>query len=240
MKEFIEKIKLYGFKKSLQFIFGELKNIFYMRYYRGSYSQNGEDLVIHKLLNHKNKGFYVDIGAYDPNRFSNTKYFYKQGWCGINIEPNIQNYHKFLKARPRDINLNIGIGSKPGKKIFYKLFPDTLSTFSKKDAFVYKKIGFKIINKHRIEIQRLDNIISKYCQNKNIDFFSIDTEGFEMEVLKSNDWGGVKPPIICIESYTFQTDRSPSKERREINQFLVNLGYRKVYSNNTNCIYQYN
>lgn len=211
-----------------------------MQLLKNSFSQNGEDLVIDRLLNYKRNGFYVDIGAYDPYRFSNTYRFCKKGWRGINIEPNIDNYKKFISIRPRDINLNIGVGTKNGYLNFYNFFPDTLSTFSEKDAKNYEKIGFKKNSKVKVKVERLDKIFLRYCQNVKIDFLSIDTEGFETEVLKSNNWKKFKPKIICIESFTFNTTYTPSKERYEINLFLVNLGYKKVYANDTNCIYQYN
>lgn len=208
-----------------------------MQIINGSFSQNGEDLIIDKLLNYKKTGFYVDIGAYDPYRFSNTYRFYKRGWRGINIEPNVHNYKKFITARPKDYNLNIGIGAKRGNLDFYNLFPDTLSTFSRNDAIKYQKIGFKIIDKSKVKIERLDKILHKF-RNKKIDFLSIDTEGFEMEVLKSNNWKNFKPEIICIESFTFKSSGLKSRERMEIRRFLSKIGYKKVYANDTNIIYQ--
>ena len=53
-----------------------------------SYSQEGEDMILRRFLAGQKDGFYVDVGAHHPVRFSNTYYFYKQGWAGINIEPN--------------------------------------------------------------------------------------------------------------------------------------------------------
>ena len=52
-----------------------------------SFSQEGEDLILNRFLGKKEKGFYVDIGAHDPKRFSNTNIFYERGWTGINIDP---------------------------------------------------------------------------------------------------------------------------------------------------------
>jgi len=52
----------------------------------GSNSQHGEDFILHFLLNFKKQGFYVDIGANDPDHISNSKYFYDRGWNGINVE----------------------------------------------------------------------------------------------------------------------------------------------------------
>jgi len=57
--------------------------------HKKSYSQDGEDVVLASFYeNMKNyRGFYVDIGAHHPVRFSNTWMFYKNGWKGINIDP---------------------------------------------------------------------------------------------------------------------------------------------------------
>ena len=54
-----------------------------------SYSQEGEDMVLRSFFEgQKNyKGFFVDVGAHHPYRFSNTLHFYKKGWRGINIDP---------------------------------------------------------------------------------------------------------------------------------------------------------
>ena len=95
-----------------------------------SYSQWGEDIIIDNLLGRKKRGFYIDIGAYDPTRFSNTKRFYLRGWRGINVEPDPVRIKKFHKERPGDINLNIGIADKSRVLNFFKFDPPTLSTFS--------------------------------------------------------------------------------------------------------------
>jgi hypothetical protein len=76
----------------------------------GSYSQDGEDMVL-KVFFYENKrkyeGFYIDVGAHHPFRFSNTAFFYQKGWRGINIEPTPDLIKKFKRYRKRDINLNV-------------------------------------------------------------------------------------------------------------------------------------
>jgi hypothetical protein len=44
-------------------------------YSRRSYSQEGEDLILAGLIGDRPRGFYVDIGAHHPHRFSNTFIF---------------------------------------------------------------------------------------------------------------------------------------------------------------------
>ncbi len=80
-------------------------------YMNPSYSIEGEDRIVRSLFWEKrDTGFYVDVGAHHPFRFSNTYLFYTQGWRGINIDATPGSMRAFKKHRPRDINLEIGIG----------------------------------------------------------------------------------------------------------------------------------
>jgi hypothetical protein len=45
-------------------------------------------MILRRIFESRGAGFYVDVGAHHPRRYSNTNYFYKRGWKGINIEPN--------------------------------------------------------------------------------------------------------------------------------------------------------
>lgn len=51
-----------------------------------SFSQEGEDMLLDRFFMNQKDGFYVDVGAHHPERFSNTNYYYLRGWRGINIE----------------------------------------------------------------------------------------------------------------------------------------------------------
>ncbi len=220
-------------------MFIEIYRTLYWERIRGSYSQRHEDLEIDRILKYKNKGFYVDIGAYHPNRFNNTKRFYNKGWNGINIEPNKINYLKFKKYRARDINLNIGIALSEENLTFFNINPPTLSTFSESRTKEYKKQGFEIISKEDIKAQRLETIFDKYVKEKEIDFISIDTEGYDMEVLKSNNWNRNQPKLICIESAIHdESDENKKQRLQEYEIFFKTIHYKKIYDNEVNFIYQ--
>ena len=227
----LAKLKIYGPKKFVGFAFSELWNGFYMQTIRKSYSQNGEDLVIDSFLSHKTVGFYVDVGACDPYRFSNTKRFYDRGWNGINIEPAPTNYKKFLKVRPRDINLNMGIGGTKNRMTFYKMFPDTLSTFSKESADNYMQEGYKLIEKLEIQADTLAGVLKEYAAGKTIDFLTVDTEGLDLVVLRSNDWEKFHPEVVCVEN--------SHADMRELESFLNSVGYKKFFDNKMNCIFKF-
>ena len=80
-----------------------------------SYSQNFEDVLLWRALRDVPAGFYIDVGANDPELHSVTKLFYDAGWHGINIEPMPSYLQPFLDQRPRDINLSCAAGAAAGE-----------------------------------------------------------------------------------------------------------------------------
>jgi hypothetical protein len=74
---------------------------------RSSWSQEGEDLILARIFGDKPDGFYVDVGAHHPKRFSNTYYFYRRGWRGINIDAMPGSMLAFNRLRPSDINIEL-------------------------------------------------------------------------------------------------------------------------------------
>lgn len=211
------------------------------RYFKGSYSQKGEDLMIDKYFNHKKKGFYIDIGASHPTKLSNTRFFYDKGWWGINVEPNPTRIGLFLEQRKRDINLNVGIGSRIKKAVFYRFEGAALSTFSEKEAKTLTKVGYKLKDQMKIQMQRLENIMKRYVKS-DIDFMTVDTEGLDLEVLKSNDWKTFRPKLLVIETIDFidllVNPKKVSERKNIISSYLRSKGYREYFSNGLNTLYE--
>lgn len=162
-----------------------------------SYSQNYEDKIIDKYLNLKN-GFYLDIGANDPVRLSNTYRFYKKGWRGAIVEPNPCYKNAYANKRPKDIFFNVGIGNKKEKLIFYDFVIPALSTFLRSSAVENLRKGYKLNKKIQLEVISVSQL-QKKIGNK-IDFLSIDTEGLDLKILKGWDWQKHTPIVICVES----------------------------------------
>lgn len=229
IKSIIDKFRMYGPFIFIRHAIYEVYLWIWMRKVKNSYSQRGEDVVIDRFLSYKKKGFYIDVGANDPIRFSNTNRFYKRGWRGINIEPDIVCYERVKSARPRDINLNLGIGTSEEWLTFFKFFPDTLSTFSEIASKKYIQRGFKLVDKVEIRVVKLSEIINTYCKKTTIDFLSIDTEGYDLVVLQSNDWKRFRPKLICVEV---------DQENIGITDYLLKIGYSEVFNNGLNKIFK--
>jgi FkbM family methyltransferase len=186
-----------------------------MSIYRVSYAQNKEDIILSGFFTGFKSGFYVDVGANHPDTLSITKYFYEQGWHGINIEPN-EDLCKLIQAqRPRDINLNVGAADTPGE-LTLRSYPngDGLSSFSKEAQQQYQKEG----NEYRrntleyedrtVKVMTLKQVFEEN-QVDAINFINIDVEGFEYNVIEGNDWEKYRPQVICIEANHIIKDWRP-------------------------------
>lgn len=171
------------------------------RHLNTSYSQEGEDLILKRFFEGKNNGFYVDVGAHHPKRFSNTYMFYLKGWHGINIDAMPGIMQKFNEQRPHDINVEAGVSFEKDELTYYMFNEPALNTFSKKEA--KKKDGlrdFKIIAEKKIQTLPLSSVLKTHLpKDIQIDFISIDVEGLDLQVLKSNNWELYRPKMILVE-----------------------------------------
>jgi FkbM family methyltransferase len=178
------------------------------------YSQQGEDLAIARYFNYKQNGFYIDIGAFHPFVYSNTCYFYKRGWHGINIEPNPDAVDLFSIHRPDDINLNVAIGTAKESLTYFKFNQPALNTFSTqhKDAWTEKE-GYHVEEMLQLPLRPLHEILAEHLPaNTTIDFMTIDVENLDMEVLVSNDWKKYRPELLLVErklDYTIPMNSDP-------------------------------
>jgi FkbM family methyltransferase len=206
-------------------------------YSRPSYSQEGEDIVLERFIGDQRTGFYVDIGAHHPARFSNTYKLYKLGWRGINVDAAPGSMALFKKLRPRDINIETAVGKNSEKLTFYVFEDNALNTFEKELAT--ERVGPK--SKIRKEVSMttvsLAELLDKYLPaNTPIDILSVDVEGFDDVVLQSNDWSRYQPAYIlveCIHALTLgETSAAP------IYILLSSHGYQIVAKTKTNLIFK--
>ena len=166
-----------------------------------SYSQEGEDMILKRIFENK-IGFYIDVGAHHPKRFSNTYLLYRKGWKGINIDALPGSMKLFNKMRPRDINLEIGVAEVEDVLNYYVFNEPALNTFSEK---LSNEITNKFKNQYfikkviKVKVNRLDKILDKYLHNNKIDLLNIDVEGLDYDVLKSNNWYKYRPKFVLVE-----------------------------------------
>jgi len=231
-------VKLVLGKRLLRFV-SQLRIEYFDKKGHLSYSQEGEDRVLSSLLyklhgGNKRDGFYVDVGAHHPYRFSNTCLFYRQGWHGINIDAMPGSMSAFQKTRPRDINLESGVGRKAETLKFFVFNEPALNTFDESLAKSRCNDVWHIKATVDVPILPLSEILKKYVpEGQSIDFFSVDVEGFDLDVLQSNDWKEYRPFVVLVETFGLSFEDLASDS---LTQYLHSLGY-VVYSKTVNTTF---
>ncbi len=201
----------------------DLKNALWGGYRHTHYSQFGEDVVLSQLLRAP-EGFYVDVGANHPTRYSNTYLLYKRGWHGLNIDPNQDAIQTFKRERPRDMSVALGIAKTEGTALLYRYADPAFNTFSRTSAKeLEKKTWLSPLPSIKVSVLPLASALSQHLpQGTTIDLLSVDVEGLDLEVLESNDWTRFSPRVIAVEDHGFDA-HEPARSR--IFSFLRDKGY---------------
>lgn len=180
-------------------------------------SQVGQDRYLNEyIFKDKKNGFFVDIGAHDGYTLSNSYFFEdKRGWDGICVEP-MPNVFKQLAQKRKCKCINAAVSKTYGEVEFLidKNFDMLSCIYDEKDKGKIESGEAEIIKVPSIP---MDEILKDI--NHPIDFISIDTEGYELEVLESIDL-----ERFDIEAFTIENN---SKEGH-LRDYLIPRGYKYI------------
>jgi FkbM family methyltransferase len=164
------------------------------------FSQLGEDCLLWHHFCQRLHGFYVDVGCHDPYRYSNTYLLHRAlGWRGINIDADPRAIEKFRRARPQDVSIHVGGGTKRGTSEFHLFEDGAVSTF---DAAVASQntVGFRLKESVMVPTCPLSEILDQALPaGTGIDYLNVDCEGLDLDVLASNDWQKYRPEMVSVE-----------------------------------------
>ena len=196
----------------------------WMNFAQLTFSQNGEDVMLSNMFSRLRKGFFVDVGAHHPFRFSNTYLLYRQGWSGINIDALPGTKKLFEHYRPRDITIEMGVSDVPGSLTYWSFEEPAYNTFEQSLGEERSTAGVsRFVEKTLIQALPLRDILGDYIHsNQSIDLLTIDVEGFDLKVLRSNDWNRYRPRIVLCELLDVQLDEITLDE---VYVFMQSVGY---------------
>lgn len=205
--------------KTLTFLFHKLWIFFcylrskyqYIKFFKlnkkiNSLSDRGQDkwvIDIFELKNKKYKGFFLEIGAGDG--FSNSNSFILENyynWRGILVEPDPEQFKILKKNRPK---------AKLANKLIYenqKNLPFHIN--GELSKIVEKKINSK--NILVLKSISLKNLLKSYNAPHNIDFFSLDVEGSEDNVLTEDVLNNYTFLSLCIERPSYKLHKLLKKK----------------------------
>jgi FkbM family methyltransferase len=199
-----------------------------------SYSQEGEDMILRRIFEGVDKGFYVDVGAFHPKRFSNTYFFYKQGWHGINIDAMPGSMNLFKIQRPRDINIEKAVSDSKRLLTYYAFNEPALNGFSQDISMQLDgHSDYKLIFKKEMQTETLEEILDQHLhEQQKINFLSVDVEGLDFAVIRSNNWSKYSPRAVLVEILESTLE---GLTQNEIAIFLRQFGY-AIYAKCVNTV----
>lgn len=173
-----------------------------------SYAQNFEDVLLWRALKDIRGGAYVDVGACHPTEGSVTRWFYDQGWAGVNLEPIPDLHSRLERERRRDINMCAAAGAAPGRADF-RVVRRNLGYSSLHGSGALPGDLAEDTETIEVEIVTLDSVIER-LDRPAVHFLKIDVEGAEAEVLAGLDLRRHRPWILVIEATAPGTQRDVS------------------------------
>jgi Methyltransferase FkbM domain len=188
------------------------------------YSQYGQDRLVVEILAGKTGGFFLDSGASDGVRCSNTALLEREyGWNGICIEPNSAFFERLVKHR-RCCCVNSCLSDQPGIVDF--LDAGTLGGIvGEYDPAFLNQIYTALHGDMPPVVQKTSHTIGTILENLRaptwINYWSLDTEGSELTILKSFPFDRYTVQVITVEHNWLPA-------RWQIRQFLQSKGYQWI------------
>lgn len=218
MSSFIKELVPRSFKKKIRELLSGKD------WYKAmTFSQFGEDVILRQYFRKQELGVFVDVGAYQPVSLSNTYYFYLKGWRGINIEPNPVGIEAFKKMRPEDTNVMMGVSTESAELDYHmmddKPFENSFSMDQVNERGEYNADVSRTI---KVKVDTLEHILDANLNGKKPDLFSIDVEGLNLEVLRSNNWEKYRPKVVLIEKHQ---NKEEADKNEEMIKLMQSVGY---------------
>jgi FkbM family methyltransferase len=156
-------------------------------------------------MNHKKKGYFIEIGANDGITVSSTFGLVKQGWSGLSVEanPNVfirleSNLKKFTKVKT--VCATVALKKGPVKLFLGKNDPEgLLSTICTENSVWFEEHR----SEEYIEVSGLpmNELLEKQDAPLYPDLLVLDLEGMDYDILQTLDLNKYQPKLIVTEDY---------------------------------------
>jgi len=174
-----------------------------------------EDRLKAEFFGPSGKGFFVEVGANEPQRGSQSWQFEQAGWSGVLVEPQLDLAERLRRLRRAHVvAAACSSPANAGRTM-------TLHVLGPHSSLKPELAVTGVVAKEKIEVpvRTLDDILDEAKAPSPIDFISIDVEGHEVEVLSGLDLTRWRPRLLLVEDHV--TDLATHR-------FVTRAGYRLI------------
>lgn len=198
-----------------------------------TYSQHQEDVFLYENLKNYDlsRGIYIDVGANHPISISNSIWFYKNGYNGVIVEPNIELANLFRTFRSRDIVANVGCGKDAAFLKFHFANAPVISSFNRNSIEQLTNDATHAIRQSfYLPILPLDTILENISYEW-VFFLSIDVEGLDYDVLL-----GAKDTLKKV--FLLIVEQNGENEKKDIMDLALQNGFEYLTEKSCNLVFK--
>ncbi|MCA3747270.1 FkbM family methyltransferase [Phenylobacterium sp.] len=193
-----------------------------------SHGQFLQDLWVAYETKMRHGGFFVEFGATDGIKFSNTRALETRlGWSGILAEPARIWYPALRRNRACFIDDRC-VWTRTGETLTFNqpaiAAHSTIDAYSQGDSLADTRAEGQ---RYEVTTVSLNDLLAHWRAPRRIDYLSIDTEGSELDILQALDFDAWEIRLITVE-------HNHTSKRQEIHDFLASKGYRRKFETLSN------
>lgn len=179
-----------------------------------AHAQFGEDVAVIEYFGTGFKGVFVEVGAFMPDALSQTYLLEQNGWTGILVEPQPDRCKELREKRSSKVyQCACGSPEQAGSQLMLQVDGALSRVIDTNSPSLQVAKGLM-----PVKLETLDSLLEDNG-TAHVHFLSIDTEGFELNVLRGFSISKYRPELIIIED---------QGENLANYRHLVTNGYRLV------------
>ena len=192
------------------------------------FSQANQSQTVDHILHELRGGYFVECGAGNGESLSNSLFFERErNWTGLLVEANPEFYSKILHTNRKVFSINACLSPTKQPQMV------TFDIGSKMMGGIVEYAGnehYKNINNTSKKVPKFVNVqcfplfsIMKALGVDHINYFSLDVEGPELNILKTIPWDKLRIDVLTVE-YQMQDIKDKLQKLHEIRQHFDSTG----------------
>jgi FkbM family methyltransferase len=169
-------------------------------------------------------GYFVEVGANDPERWSQTFHLERLGWTGVLIEPQPDLAEQLRQRRTAKVYAVACSAPENAGRSMTLYIAGGHSSFDPR----LKVASVRPHGTVDVPLRTLDSVLMEAGAPAPIDFLAIDVEGHEIEVLRGFDFARWRPRLVFLEDHV---------DDLRLHRFMQASGYKWIRRTSINGWY---